>query len=41
MARSKMTDAVIMMMEEWQRLSSGDRLIAVSELWEKYNTYVP
>jgi hypothetical protein len=41
MARNKMTNAVTMTVEEWERLSSGDSLIAVSQSWEIYNTYMP
>jgi hypothetical protein len=40
MARNKLTDVATMVMKEGQMPSSGDRLIAVFALQEKYNTHV-
>jgi hypothetical protein len=40
MVRNKVTDVATMVMDEGQRPSSGDRLIAVFASQEKYNTHV-
>jgi hypothetical protein len=39
-ARSKVTDVATIVREERHRPSSGDGLIAVCELQEKYNTHI-